>query len=137
MAKIRVLGEKVDIQRNWIRVLLLDWGRWHAADQSLPPHARLRTPGDPMYSDNTSIDRTHRAVLHVKELSFNRYLVLETIYEPPQNKSDQEVFDLIGARLGVSNLSGLRRLRYQAETMVASYRMGQAEALDENTACMY
>lgn len=106
--------------------MLREWGIWRRADRSLPPHASLRTAGGDVRSPSDSAEKTHKAVLYLRELSYPHFRVLDRLYERP-DIAPGKVFEQLKEEMGWSGQYQLSKMRSYAEDKVASFR----RALDQ------
>ena len=118
----RDLTDEVKVARLW----LLDWGKWHKRTHSLPPRARLATPGEGVMGSEESIEVTHSAVIALRAKSFGCYTLVKEMYEH-QHDTPREVFERIGERIGVNSMSGFYKARNRAETEVFHLRTAAAD----------
>ena len=101
--------------------MLREWGVWRRADRNLPPLARLRTPGGDVKSPDLSAEKTHRAVLYLRELSYPHFRVIDRLYEFP-DAAPGKVFESLKNEMGWSGQYQLSKMRSWAEEKIASFR---------------
>lgn len=112
------------------RIFLSDWGIWHKREHSLPPSARLATPpSEGVFGSEESLEVSHRAVLMVRDASFDQYLAIRELYEN-QHESPGDVFDKIKGRLRIDTFSGFRKLRSRAERAFLKARIAEVDRLE-------
>lgn len=124
--QIQQAGECPASEREWIRVLLKEWGGWILSDRNLPANQCLRTGGGRDPDRNVSAEKTHQAALYLRKLSFRHYRLLEKLYSP--QRPVKEVYKELAPEWGWKKPGNLSDERKWAEEKVASYR----RALDNN-----
>lgn len=116
---------EIKVARIWLK----DWGIWHKRTHSLPPHARLATPGDYIGGSEESVELTNHAVMCVRTEDFNMYLILKELYEHPHDRA-REVFERTRDRTRLETMSGFYKLRHNAEMKVFRYRSAILEGIE-------
>jgi len=112
------------------RIWLSDWGKWHKRTHSLPPHARLATPGADIIGSEEAVETTHAAVMALQAHSYHYYLIIKDLYEN-HHDSVSDVFNRLKGRLGLESISGFYKARNRAETKLFHLRVAEMDRAED------